>query len=40
MLSSKLDESFPVNPFYMDDYYHPFRSDRNAIGGGGELLLI
>ena len=34
LTESKLDNSFPVNQFIIDDYWPPFRANRNQYGGG------
>ena len=31
---TKLDESFPINQFILEDFSIPFRADRNTLGGG------
>ena len=31
---TKIDSTFPVNQFYLNDYNVPYRNDRNTNGGG------
>ena len=31
---AKIDESFPLSQFMIDDFSMPYRRDRNAHGGG------
>ena len=31
---AKLDDTYPVGPFYIDGYVTPYRFDRTSHGGG------